>query len=277
MGKHTITTSRRRTTAVTRRRQTRTPTRRRPAPLARQARRLVCWHLKRGIVRPRLITLVLLLIWGAALWLGIAHLLHAWPLAQAATVPSGQSARPTHTPVSSSIASRVPALYQGDPSIGWDSSEQYHAWWPSACAPAALTEMLRAWGTNVGIGPVLDRLIADQAISVEGGLLDANALAAVARSYGDQAETFWQWSQVQVAQVTSQGVPVLVDVVDAQRQTPYSAFVTGHWLVVVSVSPPQIAVRDSSGYRITTLSTLLFHTLFAGVAVVVWRGALALP
>ena len=278
MHKQTLTTTpaRRRSTTVTRRRQTQTQTRRRAAPLAQQTRWLVIWHLKRGIVRPRLAVLALLLIWSAVLWLGLAHLLHVWPVAQAAPMPFGTSARPTPTPVLS-VAERVSALYQGDPGIGWDSPQQYQTWWPSACAPAALTEVLRAWGTHVGIGPVLDRLWTLHAISAEAGLLHAEALATVAEGYGYQTHLAWQWSAQQVAQVTSQGVPVLVLLVDGRQQTPYPAFVTGHWLVVVSVSATQIEVRDSSGYRIHTLTPALFHTLFTGVAVVVWRGALSLP
>ena len=58
------------------------------------------WHLRRGIVRPRLVLGLLLLVWSAVLWLGLAHLLHAWPLAQAAPLPIGMSVWSTPTPVS---------------------------------------------------------------------------------------------------------------------------------------------------------------------------------
>jgi hypothetical protein len=137
---------------------------------------------------------------------------------------------------------------------------------------------LRAWGTDVGIGPVLDRLVASGAISPSAGLLSADALALVAREYRYQARTLWQWSVAQVARVTGQGVPVLVDVVDARQQTPYPGLVVGHWLVVVGVSASGVvSVRDSSGYRIRSLGPALFRILFTGVSVVVWRGALDLP
>lgn len=276
MPKHTITPARRRSTTVTRRRQTRTTTRRRSAPLAQQTRWLVFWHLKRGIVRPRLVTLTVLLIWSLVAWLVLAHLLHAWPLAQAAAVPSGTSAWPTPTPVSS-VAQRVPMLYQGDPTIGWDSTAQYQTWWPSACSAVALTADLHGWGTHVSVGAVLDALWNLGAISVASGLTDATALAGVAEQYGYQADIFWHWSAQEVAQLTGQGVPVLVLLVDARQQTPYPAFVVGHWLVVVSSSASLVEVRDSSGYRIHSLTQPVFHTLFTGIAVVVWRGTLALP
>ena len=277
MSKHTITTpARRRSATVTRRRQTRTTTRRRAAPLAQQERWLVLWHLKRGMVRPRLVALTLLLIWSAVLWLGLAHLLALWPVAQAAPLPAARNVRLTPTPVRS-IAQRVPALYQGDPNLGWDSPAQYHAWWPSACSAVALTAELRGWGTHVSVGAVLDALWNLGAISVASGLTDATALAGVAEQYGYQASTFWHWSAQEVAQVTAQGVPVLVLLVDARQQTPYPGFVVGHWLVVVSTSATQVEVRDTSGYRIHTLFPSLFHTLFTGVAVVVWRGTLSLP
>jgi hypothetical protein len=185
---------------------------------------------------------------------------------------------PSPTRVPFLVTERVEAFYQGDASIGWDSRQQYERWWPSACSPAALTMVLRAWGTRVEIGSVLDRLIAHKAITPAQGLLRAEALAQVAQEYGYQAQTFWRWSVAQVAQVTAQGIPVLVDVVDAHRQTPYPALSVGHWLVVVGVSTTgQVAVRDSSAYRIRSLSPALFRTLFTGVSVVLWHGALALP
>ena len=140
-----------------------------------------------------------------------------------------------------------------------------------------MTADLRAWGIPAQVGEVLDRLWAHQAISVEHGLLHAEALATVALEYGFHAQTFRSWSRSQVQQVTAQGVPVLVDVVDAKQQTPYPGFVVGHWLVVVKVSADQVEVRDSSSYHMHSLSTALFHTLFTGVAVVLWQGTLSLP
>jgi len=176
------------------------------------------------------------------------------------------------------VAASVQAFYQGDPRIGWDSRTQYTTWWPSACSPAALTMVLRAWGTNTSIGAVLDHLIAHKAITPQSGLLNAGALAAVASEYGFQAKTFWHLTAQQVARLTVQGVPVLADVVDAKRQTAYPDFVVGHWLVVVGVSQNQIEVRDSSGYHIRSLSPATFHILFTGISVVVWRGAsISLP
>jgi hypothetical protein len=171
----------------------------------------------------------------------------------------------------------VQAFYQGDPAAGWDSPEQYQTWWPSACSPAALTMDLRAWGTEVGIGPVLDHLIAFQAISPAQGLLNADALSQVARAYGYQALTFWHWTKQQVAQMTAQGVPVLVDVVDAHRQTRYPGLYVGHWLVVVGIGEDgKVEVKDS-GYHIQQLSPTEFQILFTGIGIVVWSGATTLP
>ncbi len=179
---------------------------------------------------------------------------------------------PTPTPTPRAAASRVQAFYQGDPNAGYDSLAQYTLWWQSACSPAALTMALRAWGAPVRIGQVLDRLIALNAITPQDGLLHASALATVAQGYGFQATTFWSWTLQDVAQMTNQGVPVLIDVVDAQQQTPYPDFSVGHWLVVTAVSGDQVLVSDSSGYHIQSLSLTLFHILFTGIGVVVWQG-----
>lgn len=185
---------------------------------------------------------------------------------------------PTPAPTPRAAAGNVQAFYQGDPSIGWDSSQQYTLWWPSACSPAALTMALRAWGEPVHIGQVLDSLIALDAITPQDGLLHAGALETVAEGYGFQGATFWSWTLQDVARVTGQGVPVLIDVVDAKQQTPYPGFSVGHWLVVTSVSADQVTVSDSSGYHIHSLSLALFHTLFTGIGVVVWQGAaISLP
>lgn len=130
---------------------------------------------------------------------------------------------------------------------------------------------LRAWGAPVRIGQVLDRLIALNAITPQAGLLHAGALETTAKGYGFQATTFWSWTLQDVAHVTSQGMPVMVDVVDAKQQTPYLGFSVGHWLVVTGVSANQVAVGDSSGYHIHALSLDVFHTLFTGIGVVVWK------
>lgn len=225
----------------------------------------------RNVEHPRLVQGVVLLFPALALLAVLTHL----ALPQMAGVQRPSQATPH--PVSSLAANQVQAFYQGDPSIGWDSSAQYEIWWPSACSPAALTMVLRAWGVQVGIGPVLDRLIAQHAITPRNGLLHADALATVAKSYGLHAQTFRAWPQAQLAQVTAQGVPVLVDLHDARQQTPYPGFVVGHWLVVVQVSAQQIEVRDSSGYHIHAFTPAVFHTLFTGVAVVIWQGTLSLP
>jgi hypothetical protein len=195
----------------------------------------------------------------------------SWATSQA---PGGM----TPSPIPRPAASNVPVISQGDPGAGWDSRAQFDRWWDSACAPAALTMDLRAWGAPVRLGQVLDRLIALHAITVQQGLLHAQALESVAKGYGFGAITFWRWTLDQIAHVTSQGVPVLIDVVDAKRQTPYPALAVGHWLVVTSVSATGVAVRDSSAYHIRSLSLALFHTLFTGIGVVLWRGpAISLP
>lgn len=193
---------------------------------------------------------------------------------------SGDASTPTPAATAAplAVAAHVQALYQGDPGIGWDTSAQYRLWWPSACSPAALTMALRAWGEAVTIGQVLDRLIAHQAITPASGLLRAGALEQVAKEYGFQALTFWSWNVQQLGQVTTQGVPVLVDIVDAKQQTPYPGFVVGHWFVVTDVAGDHISVRDSSGYHIHSLSRGVFHTLFTGIGVVIWKGiSLSLP
>ncbi len=227
----------------------------------------------RGLLRRRMVPcLLLLLVAGGTTGLltGLATSDTGIELDWSTSLNAGGS---MSTPAPLPVASRVEAFYQGDPQAGWDSPQQYARWWPSACSPAALTMVLRAWGKPVQVGQVLDQLIARHAITPEHGLLHADALEQVAKAYGLQAQTFWHWTTQQMAGVVAQGIPVLVLLVDAKRQTPYPGFVVGHWLVVVRVSASQIEVRDSSGYHLRSLSPKLFQTLFTGVSVVVWQGA----
>ncbi|HLV98699.1 MAG TPA: C39 family peptidase [Ktedonobacterales bacterium] len=236
-------------------------------PGARRAWRIF-W---RNVEHPRLVQGGMLLFPALALLTVLAH------LALAETPGLRRPGPASPPPVPSHAASQVQAFYQGDPGIGWDSRAQYETWWPSACSPAALSMDLRAWGVPVRIGQVLDRLIAQHAITPQQGLLHAEALATVAKGYGLHTETFWTWTLADVAQVTRQGVPVLVNVVDAKQQTPYPGFVVGHWLVVTGVSATAVQVADSSGYHIHSLSPALFRLLATGIGVVVWRGTLTLP
>lgn len=222
------------------------------------------------------------LVWGAVLLFPMltlllvlpGHLRLPWLAPTSPALLQGPAGSP---PPVASVAQHVQAFYQGDPSVGWDSRAQYETWWKSACSPAALTMDLRAWGAPVGIGQVLDRLIALKAITPQQGLLSASALATVAEGYGFHAVTFWHWQLSDMAQVTKQGVPVLVDVVDAQQQTPYPGFVVGHWLVVTGVTATAVQVADSSGYHIKTLTPALFQRLSTGIGVVIWQGTLTLP
>jgi hypothetical protein len=231
-----------------------------------------CNALGKPVMR-LLLALLLVSLLAAAIGLGASGAVLRMDWSTSAWMPA-----PTPTPVHLEVTAQVQAFYQGDPTIGWDNQSQYALWWPSACAPAALTMDLRAWGVRVGIGAVLDRLRALRAIDPEAGLLSADALSQVAREFGYQAKTFWSWSAGALAQVTAQGVPVLVDVVDAKQQTPYPGLFVGHWLVVVGVSATgEVTVRDSSGYHIRSLNPALFRILFTGIGVVVWRGALSLP
>ncbi len=188
-----------------------------------------CWKALFG--GPRRVVLLALLLVSLLVLVGVG-------LAPAAALGVSWSSAawqpiPTPVPTPLPVALRVIAFYQGDPgpSAGWDSRAQFEQWWPSACSPAALTMTLRAWGTETGIGPVLDRLINLKAITPAQGLLHADALAEVAQSFGYHAQTFWNWSMKEVAHLTGQGVPVLLDVADAKRQTPILAclWAIGWW------------------------------------------------
>jgi hypothetical protein len=182
---------------------------------------------------------------------------------------------------------RVVAVYQGDSTAGWDSSQQYQEWWQSACSVFALYAVLKAFGVQTRPGTVLDEEIEMGAITAAHGLVSLEGYAnLVPRYYEGFDSIYYEHMQTsQIRQIVAGGLPVLVNIWDPQAR--YYHFEPGHWLVVVGYTdhaplantPPAYAVRDSSGYHLSWIRADAFEYLFGNThrAVVVHRLAEVVP
>ncbi len=190
---------------------------------------------------------------------------------------------PAPTPAPLTIASNVQAVYQGDATAGWDSQQQYSAWWPSACSVFALYEVLKAWGVQstqgkpLTPGTVLDQEIQAGVITEANGLISLEGYAnLVPQDYQGLDTTYFNHLTLAHLQaLTAAGYAVQVNIWDPDGR--YYPFQPGHWLVVVAHSSQGYAVRDSSGLHLTLMSDQAFNYEFTQRAVVVRQEGAKLP
>lgn len=214
-------------------------------------------------------------------------LVPAAPVAWSYTAAGGAAPPAASAVPAVDIAAGVVALYQGDPTAGWDSPQQYQEWWPSACSAFAMDAVLTAFGVETRPGLVLDDEIRQQAITPQNGLISLEGYAdLVPRFYGGLDSTYYYHMQTgHLRQILASGLPVLANLWDPDGR--YYHFESGHWLVVVGYSDhsplpdhgPAYNLRDSSGYHLTWVSAETFSSLFNSThrAVVVHRQGEVVP
>jgi hypothetical protein len=156
-----------------------------------------------------------------------------------ATVPV-TSAGPTVMPPKAMAIKRVD---QGS-AAEYENTAQARTWSGSTCSAASLTAVLRSRGLNVRIADVMRAM--PGALTPELGLVSRPGLVKAAEKFGlsarDDIRTFND-----LKRASTSGDPVLVDVRNKK-------FPEGHWLVVRNVTPTDVEVVDSSGYRIKSMS-----------------------
>jgi peptidase C39-like protein len=136
----------------------------------------------------------------------------------------------------------------------YDNAAQARVWSGSTCSAASLTAVLRSRGINARIADVMKAM--PGAITPELGLISRPRLVQAAEKFGlharDDVRTFDD-----LRRVSNSGDPVLVDVENRK-------FPDGHWLVVQRITPSEVQVADSSGYRITSIPTNQFLRDWSG-------------
>jgi hypothetical protein len=230
--------------------------------------------MRKKLVLSVLAVLVLVGLVGALT--GMATPMTGMGLAWTAPLSTG-TATPATPAAPLNIASNVQAVYQGDASAGWDSQQQYQAWWSSACSVFALYEVLKAWGAETTPGKVLDQEIAAHAITEADGLISLEAYAnLVPKDYAGLDTTYFNHLSLDHLQaLTAAGYGVQVNLWDPDGR--FYPFQPGHWLVVVGHSSQGYEVRDSSGLHLTLMSDQAFTYEFTHRAVVVQRTGEVLP
>ncbi len=161
------------------------------------------------------------------------------------------------------VAMRVPTFIQIDPTIGYDSSAQYHTYANADCGAAATAEVLTAWGDPHGnIGHVIDDMTPDGSLTSAGMLNYSQAFKDVASKEHFNLVLSSTATAAQLAEiVTNQGIPVIIGVRDTTGGY-YQYFAPGHFLVVTGADANGFDIVDSSTYFVHYLPTATFMQLW---------------
>lgn len=197
------------------------------------------------------------MIWQLALLLaliaGFAATIQGTPLLRGALASAFESNSAARRPTIQIVA-KVPTFTQVDPTIGYDSKQQYDTYWGAACSAAVSGEVLTAWGDpHAHIGQMIDDL--GDTISPIAGLLDFSGFTRVAARHQFTALIVHGMSQAQLAYVVQNlGYPLIIGV-RANANSYYGYLAGGHFLVVTGADARGFQIVDSSMYYIHYLTT----------------------
>jgi hypothetical protein len=159
------------------------------------------------------------------------------------------------------IVDQVPIQTQLDPTIGYDSPQQYSQYSLAACGAAATSSVFLAWGDPQGkIGQVID----DMKPYIQPiGMVDPwHGFAQVAQRHHFNAIITNNITLTQLAYIVSvDAIPVVVGIRDTNGGY-YRYFDTGHFLVVVGADANGFQVVDNSTYFVHYFPTSTFVSLW---------------
>jgi hypothetical protein len=203
------------------------------------------------------------MIWQGMLLLAALATIIAGIRTTTAAIPAYASAFEPKSAIqkSSKIVDLVPIQTQIDPTIGYDSPDQYNQYSGASCSAAATSSVLLAWGDPNGrIGQVIDDM--GGYLSPTGGLQSPQGFAQVAKK---QNFNIWMSNTISAAQVaqivTTQGIPVVIGVRDTHGGY-YRYFAPGHFLVVTGADANGFRIVDNSTYYVHYLPTADFLSLW---------------
>ncbi len=159
------------------------------------------------------------------------------------------------------IVDLVPIQTQIDPTIGYDSHLQYENYSSAACAAAATSSVLLAWGDPKGrIGQVIDDMIPN--IQPIGMVNPRGGFTQVAARHGFNVVITDTITIAQLVQIVSGlGIPVVVGIRDSYGGY-YQYFAPGHFLVLVGADANGFQVVDNSTYFVHYFSFSTFASLW---------------
>src|SRR5579875_660598 len=158
------------------------------------------------------------------------------------------------------VVDRVPIQTQIDPTIGYDSPQQYREFSDASCSAASTSSVLLAWGDPNGrIGRVIDDMQPDL---TSAGLQNIDGFRLVGKKHGFNVIISHDVTAGQIAElVTVPGIPIIVGVKDHEDDY-YRYFAPGHYLVIVGADPNGFQVVDNSTYFVHYLPTATFMRLW---------------
>ena len=159
------------------------------------------------------------------------------------------------------IVDQVPIQTQLDPTIGYDSPQQYKDYSSAACGAAATSSVLLAWGDPNGhIGQVIDDM--KPYIQTTGMVDPINGFKQVGLRHHFNVTMTNNITAAQLAYIVqTMGIPVVVGIRD-NNGGYYRYFDVGHFLVIVGADANGFQVVDNSTYFVHYFPTATFLSLW---------------
>ena len=177
-------------------------------------------------------------------------------LSTTSATPTVPAATPNPLQGKSDASHLLVRIGQLDPAQ-YNSTQEYNLWSLSACSPAAMTEVMNAYGHKYRITDVLKVEYQLGYITPQLGLLYDSGVANTASHFG--FKTLWghQFSLDQILAVANKGRPVIVSF-------PPDRYPQGHLVVVIGGNSNSVSLADSSIFNRQVISRAQFLKWWGG-------------
>lgn len=143
----------------------------------------------------------------------------------------------------------------------YNSASDYNLWAISACSPAAMAEVINAYGHHYRIADILKVEASINEITPSLGLVEDTGIARTMTKFGFNTDWGYNLSYDQVVATANRGEPVIV-------AWPPSRYTGGHLVVVIGGNSQTVIVADSSIFNRHSLSRAQFMKWWAGFSAV---------
>lgn len=151
----------------------------------------------------------------------------------------------------------------------YNSTDEYNAWWPSACSAASMAEVINSFrdkNHRYRITDILSKEIALNEITPDLGLLRASGIDHTVAQFGFKAQWLSNPSISDMVTIGNSGHPIIIDF-------PPAKWDGGHILVVLGGKKIKgidyVHLADSSRLNMQLMTYATFAKYWAGWAVIV--------
>jgi hypothetical protein len=183
-----------------------------------------------------------------------------WLSNSASSASQPQSTPPASQQKQYRASQNLVRIGQLDPAQ-YNSSSDYNLWALSACSPAAIAEVINAYGHNYRVADILKVEASINEISPTLGLLEDVGLARTMSKFGFKTAWGYNLSYDQVVATANRGEPVIVG-------WPPARYKGGHLVVVIGGNSQTVFIADSSIFNRRSLSRAQFMKWWAGYSAV---------